>query len=88
MMPITYIFLSQTASYGHCRHSVGAHFEQSGRSGPEAGLSAVRTIRAWGPTVRACAEQFRVPSFVLRLLARFAGFTRKFVCNGSSPPPL
>jgi hypothetical protein len=55
---------------------VGAHFEQGGRSAPG------------GRTVRACAEQFRVPSFVLRLLARFAGFTRKFVCNGSSPPPL
>jgi hypothetical protein len=41
-----------------------------------------------GRTVRACAEQFRVSSFVLRLLARFAGFTRKFVCNGSNPPPL
>jgi hypothetical protein len=34
---------------------VGAHFEQGGRSGPEAGLSAVRTVRAWrpdGPRVR------------------------------------
>jgi hypothetical protein len=55
---------------------VGAHFEQGGRSTPG------------GRTVHACAEQFRVPSFVLRLLARFAGFTLKFVCNGSSPPPL
>jgi hypothetical protein len=31
------------------RAYVGAHFEQGGRSGPEAGLSAVRTVRAWGP---------------------------------------
>jgi hypothetical protein len=29
-----------------------------------------------GRTVRACAEQFRVPSFVLCLLARFAELTR------------
>jgi hypothetical protein len=51
--------------------------------GPRSGRSA-----PGGRTVRACAEQFRVPSFVLRLLARFVGFTRKFVCNGSNPPPL
>jgi hypothetical protein len=36
--------------------------------------------------VRACAEQFRVPSFVLRLLARFTELARKLVCKGSSPP--
>jgi hypothetical protein len=30
-------------------------------------------------TVRACAEQIRVPSFVLRLLARFAELARKSV---------
>jgi hypothetical protein len=41
-----------------------------------------------GRTVHACAEQFRVPSFVLRLLARFTGFARKLVYKGSSPPPL
>jgi hypothetical protein len=29
-----------------------------------------------GRTVRACAEQFRVPSFVLCLLARFAELAR------------
>jgi hypothetical protein len=29
-----------------------------------------------GRTVRACAEQFRVPSFVLCLLARFAKLAR------------
>jgi hypothetical protein len=29
-----------------------------------------------GRTVRACAEQFRDPSFVLCLLARFAELTR------------
>jgi hypothetical protein len=28
---------------------VGAHFEQGGQSGPEAGRSAVRMVRAWGP---------------------------------------
>jgi hypothetical protein len=39
-------------------------------------------------TVRAYAEQFRVPSFVLRLLARFAEIARKLVCKGSNPPPL
>jgi hypothetical protein len=37
-----------------------------GRSRPEAGRSAVRTVRA-------CAEQIRVPSFVLRLLAKIVG---------------
>jgi hypothetical protein len=36
-------------------------------------------------TVRACVEQISVPSFVLRLLARFAELTRKLVCKGSSP---
>jgi hypothetical protein len=41
-----------------------------------------------GRTVRASAEQIRVLSFVLRLLAKFAGFARKLVCKGSSPPPL
>jgi hypothetical protein len=41
-----------------------------------------------GRTVRACAEQFRVPSFVLRLLAIFAGLARNQLCKGSSPPPL
>ena len=35
--------------------------------GPRSGQSA-----PVGRTVRACAEQFRVPSFVLCLLARFA----------------
>jgi hypothetical protein len=30
-----------------------------------------------GWTVRACAEQIRVPSFVLRLLARFAELARE-----------
>jgi hypothetical protein len=32
-----------------------------------------------GRTVRACAEQIRVPSFVLWLLARFAELARKSV---------
>jgi hypothetical protein len=30
-----------------------------------------------GRTVRACAEHIRVPSFVLRLLARFAELARE-----------
>jgi hypothetical protein len=54
-----------------------------GLSGPEAGRSA-----PVGRTVRACAEQIRVPSFVLRLLAIFAGLARNQLCKGSSPPPL
>jgi hypothetical protein len=54
-----------------------------GQSGPEAGRSM-----PVGRTVRACAEQFRVPSFVLRLLARFVELARNLVCKGSSPPPL
>jgi hypothetical protein len=41
-----------------------------------------------GQTVRTCAEQIRVLSFVLRLLARFTELARKLVCKGSSPPPL
>jgi hypothetical protein len=41
-----------------------------------------------GRTVRASAEQIRVPSFVLRLLARFVGFARKSVCKGSNPHSL
>jgi hypothetical protein len=51
--------------------SVEHHFEPGRRSGPEAGQSA-----PVGRTVRACAEQFRVPSFVLCLLARFAELAR------------
>jgi hypothetical protein len=39
--------------------------------GPRSGQSA-----PVGQTGRACAEQFRVPSFVLYLLARFAELTR------------
>jgi hypothetical protein len=39
--------------------------------GPRSGQSA-----PVGRTVRACAEQFRVPSFVLCLLARFAELAR------------
>ena len=41
-----------------------------------------------GRTVRACAEQIRVPSFVLGLLAIFAELARNQLCKGSSPPPL
>jgi hypothetical protein len=52
-----------------------------GQSGPEAGRSAVRTVRAR-------AEQIRVPSFSLCLLAKIAGFARSFVGNGSSSSPL
>jgi hypothetical protein len=51
--------------------------------GPRSGRSA-----PVGRTVRACAEQIRVPSFVLRLLAIFAGLARNQLCKGSSPPPL
>jgi hypothetical protein len=51
--------------------------------GPRSGQSA-----SGGRTVRACAEQIRVPSFVLRLLAKITRKARKLVCKGSSPPPL
>jgi hypothetical protein len=51
--------------------------------GPRSGQSA-----PVGQTVHACAEQIRVPSFVLRLLARFAELARKLVFKGSSPSPL
>jgi hypothetical protein len=51
--------------------------------GPRSGRSA-----PVGRTVRACAEQIRVPSFVLRLLAIFVGLARNQLCKGSSPPPL
>jgi hypothetical protein len=54
-----------------------------GQSGPEAGRSA-----PVGRTVRARAEQIRVPSFSLRLLAKIVGFARSLVGNGSNPPPL
>jgi hypothetical protein len=50
----------------HC--SSVEHQIERGRSGPEAGRSA-----PVGRTVRACAEQIRVPSFVLRLLAKIMG---------------
>jgi hypothetical protein len=46
-------------------HMLGAKLS-GGRSGPEAGWSAVRTVRA-------SAEQIRVPSFLLCLLARISG---------------
>jgi hypothetical protein len=48
--------------------------------GPWSGRSA-----PVGWTVRACAEQIRVPSFVLWLLARFVELARKLVCKESSP---
>jgi hypothetical protein len=51
-----------------------------GQSSPEAGRSA-----PVGRTVRARAEQIRVPSFSLRLLAKIAGFARSFGGKGSSP---
>jgi hypothetical protein len=47
----------------------------------------VLSTKLRGRTVRpglTCAEQFRVPSFMLRLLARFAKIARKLVCKGSS----
>jgi hypothetical protein len=45
--------------------------------GPRSGQSA-----PVGRTVRACAEQFRVPSFVLCLLARFAELARNMLIRG------
>jgi hypothetical protein len=59
--------------------SVEHHFELADGpalrpDGPRSGQSA-----PVGRTVRACAEQFRVPSFVLRLLARFAELARNSV---------
>jgi hypothetical protein len=75
MFIITYILLEH-------------RFEQV--DGPVLRLDGARS--GWsapvGRTVRACTEQFMVPSFVLRLLARFAKITRKLVRKGSSPPPL
>jgi hypothetical protein len=68
--------------------SVGHHFELV--DGPALRPDGPRFGRSTpvGRTVCTCTEQFRVPSFVLRLLARFAEITRKLVCKGSSPPPL
>jgi hypothetical protein len=43
---------------------VGHQIETAGRSAPV------------GQTIRACAEHIRVPSFVLRLLAKFAELAR------------
>jgi hypothetical protein len=43
-----------------------------GRSGPKAGRFTLV-----GRTVRACTEQIRVPSFVLRLLAIFVELARE-----------
>jgi hypothetical protein len=54
-----------------------------GRSGPEAGRSAVVAR-----TVRACAESVRVSSFSRDLLPKTVGLTREIVGNGSRPPPL
>jgi hypothetical protein len=48
--------------------------------GPRSGQSA-----PGGWMVRACADQIRVPSFVLRLLAKITGKARKLVCKESSP---
>jgi hypothetical protein len=39
-----------------------------------------------GQTVRACAEQIRVPSFVLRLLARFVELAREISLSRVQPP--
>jgi hypothetical protein len=55
------------------------HFERADGpalrpDGPRSGQSA-----PVGRTVRACVEQFRVPSFVLCLLARFAELARNLV---------
>jgi hypothetical protein len=47
--------------------------------GPALRLDSLRSGQSVpvGRTIRACAEQIRVPSFVLRLLARFAELARK-----------
>jgi hypothetical protein len=66
-------------------HSVERHNEPANSpalrpDGPRSGRSA-----PVGRTVRACAEQIKVPSFVLRLLAIFAELARNQLCKGSSP---
>jgi hypothetical protein len=66
---------------------VGRQIRRPNGPAPEAGWSAVRTVRTGGPEGPR-AKSIRVPSFLLRLLARFAELTRRFVYNGSSPPPL
>jgi hypothetical protein len=53
---------------------VGHQKRPRGRSGPEAGQSAVMAR-----TVRVCAESVRVPSFSWDLLPRTAGLTQETV---------
>jgi hypothetical protein len=52
-------------------------------NGPRSGRSAVVA-----PTVRACVESVRVPSFSRDLLPKTAELTRKTVWSGSRPLPL
>jgi hypothetical protein len=73
--PSTYAFGSSTSTKRH-----GAYVEHRKVS---RGQSAVVA-----PTVRACAESVRVPSFLRDLLAKTAGLAREMTCNGSRPPPL
>jgi hypothetical protein len=72
--------------------TVGHHFEPADGPALRPDGPSLRPDGPWsgqsasvGRTVRACAEQFRVPSFVLRLLAKSMEITRKLVCKGSSP---
>jgi hypothetical protein len=65
------------------RHNEPADGPALRSDGPRSGRSA-----PVGRTVRACAEQIRVPSFVLWLLAIFAELARNQLCKGSSPHPL
>jgi hypothetical protein len=62
-------------------HNVEYRKRLCGRSGSEAGRSAVV---AW--TVRTCAESVRVPSFSQDLLAKTTGLARETTCSRSSPP--
>jgi hypothetical protein len=77
--PVTYIRFSSYA-FGSSTFTkrqgayVGHQKRPSGRSGPEAGRSAVVAR-----TVRACAESVRVPSFSRDLLPKTAGLTRETV---------
>jgi hypothetical protein len=53
--------------------------ELSLADGPALGPDGPRSEQSTpvGQTVRACVEQIRVPSFVLRLLAKFAQLARE-----------
>jgi hypothetical protein len=77
--PVTYIRFSSydfgSSTFTKRRGAyVGNQKVTRGRSGPEAGRSAVVAR-----TVRACAESVRVPSFSRDLLPKTAGLTQKLV---------